>query len=316
MIVLAAGLLILYFSAEYMVRGATNVAMILGVTPMMIGLTVVAFGTSAPELVACLIAVYRGSSDIALGNIIGSNIANVGLVMGIAAMISPVVIRHLDGKSEMPFMIGLTALFMLMLMDGMVSRPDGMILLASLLCFIAYRIVKARRRETDHVLMDIKVEEMADRRHGLNFEIGLTAGGIIGVTIGAYLLIDSAASIARGLGVSELVIGVTIVALGTSLPELATTVVAAFRGHSELAFGNVVGSNIFNIGLILGLTSLAAPLESPWNNLSVEIAVMAVFSLTLAPMAWRRSVGRGMGGLLLLSYAVFMGWIVLIKMAG
>lgn len=314
--VLAAGLLILYYGAETMVRGATSVAAIMGISPMMIGLTVVAFGTSAPELVACFLAAYKGSGDIALGNIIGSNIANVGLVMGAAAVISPIVIHHIEEKSEMPVMLGLTALFLLMVIDGEVSRLDGLILFACLLGFLGFRIIKARQQKAETAAMKNKVDEIVDREHGLKFEMGLTAIGIIGVMIGAYLLIESASSIAREFGVSELIIGVTIVAIGTSLPELATTVVAAFRGHSDLAFGNVIGSNIFNIGLILGLTTMAVPLKADLSLMYVEMGVMALLSITLAPIAWRRRMGRRAGGSLLLFYTGFILWIALIKMAG
>jgi cation:H+ antiporter len=313
---LAVGLLILYYGAETMVRGATSVASIMGISPMMIGLTVVAFGTSAPELVACLLAVYKGSGDIALGNIIGSNIANVGLVMGAAAIISPIVIHHIEEKSEVPVMLGLTALFLIMAIDGELSRIDGLILFVCLLGFLGFRMQKVRQQKAKTAAMENKVDQIIDREHGLKFEMGLTVVGIIGVMIGAYLLIESASSIARGFGVSELIIGVTIVAIGTSLPELATTLVAASRGHSDLAFGNVIGSNIFNIGLILGLTTMAVPLKSDLSSIYVEMGVMALMSVALAPIAWRRKMGRAVGVSLLLFYTLFIFWIVLIKMAG
>jgi len=313
---LAIGLLVLYYGAETMVRGATSVAAIMGISPMMIGLTVVAFGTSAPELVASLFAVYKGSGDIALGNIIGSNIANVGLALGASALISPIIIHHIEEKSETPVMLGFTALFIIMAMDGTISRLDGLALFVCLLGFLGYRIVKVKSQRAKAVVMENRVDDIIDREHGLNFELGLTAAGIIGVMAGAYLLIDSASSIARGFGVSELIIGVTVVAIGTSLPELATTVVAAFRGHSDLAFGNVAGSNIFNIGLILGLTAMAVPLETDWGAIYVEMSVMAILSIALAPIVWRRRIGRTAGAFMLLFYALFMLWIVVVKMAG
>jgi len=313
---LSIGLLVLYYGAETMVRGATNTAAIMGVSPMMIGLTVVAFGTSAPELVACLFAVYKGSGDIALGNIIGSNIANIGLVLGASALISPIVINHIEEKSETPVMLGLTALFIIMAIDGTISRLDGLILLICLFGFLVYRIIKAKWHRAETIVTENRAPDKTEREHGLKYEMGLTAVGIIGVMAGAYLLVDSASSIARGFGVSELIIGVTIVAIGTSLPELATTVVAAFRGHSDLAFGNVVGSNIFNIGLILGLTAMAVPLTADWDSIYVEMSVMAILSIALAPVAWKRKIGRMAGGSAVLLYALFISWIALIKMAG
>jgi len=312
---LSAGLALLYFGAEYLVRGSANVAMILGVSPLMVGLTVVAFGTSAPELVACLMAVYQGVGDIALGNVIGSNIANIGLVLGMAAVVSAIVIEQGSGKSELCIMFGFTALFIILSLDGVISRLDGFIFVSGIVSFTVYCIIVARRGREATLAMPTQenVCPLADKSHGLGYEIGLTAVGIALVMLGAYLLIDSAASLARQFGISELVIGVTIVALGTSLPELATATLAAYRGHSALAYGNVVGSNIFNIGLILGLTALASPLRSPPAEIYVELALLGFFTLALAPAAWSRRIGPAYGGVLLGGYALFMAWIALVK---
>lgn len=308
-----AGLVILYYGAEYLVRGAASTAVMLGVSPVIVGLTVVAFGTSMPELVASLIAVKRGASDIALGNVVGSNISNIGLVLGVGALIYPFKVSVLTLRRELPFMLTFTFVVMAMCRDGMISRPDGAILFLGLLLFTVYCVVRAIRFEYEAQDLRSEVEEEIEGTHSLPKELLLTVAGIIGVMLGAKFLVDSSISIARTLGVSELVIGVTIVAVGTSLPELATTAVAAYRRHSGIAVGNIIGSNIFNIGMILGVTSFLSPLAVSRGTLFREMAVMAVFSLALAPMMLRMKIGRFSGGILLAGYAAFILWVAFFR---
>ncbi len=300
------GLALLYYGAEWLVRGSANVAMALGVTPMVVGLTVVAFGTSAPEVVASLVAVINGSPDIALGNVIGSNIANVGLVLACGALLYPLKILRSTRAVELPFMVGFTILLLVFCIDGLISRVDGGILLACVIGFTGYCLLYAKKGEEDEKAMEDEVQGIAKDDGNLAKEILITVVGIAGVVLGAYLLVDSATSIARAFGVSELVIGVTIVAVGTSLPELATTAIASIRKQADIAVGNIIGSNIFNIGLVLGVTSLVEPLTVLREILTNELVIMATFSAALIPLTIKLSVGRVAGGALLIGYVVFL----------
>jgi len=313
---LAVGLAIIYYGAEYLVKGAANVAMILGVRPIIVGLTVVAFGTSAPELVASLIAVYRGSADIALGNVIGSNIANIGLVLAVGAVIYPLKVNSLTVKQELPIMIAFTLVLLLFCYNGVISRLDGAVLFLGLILFTVYCVIRALRHGREERRLAREARAEINGKDRLVLELVVTVAGVVGVIAGAYLLIDSAVSIARTLGVSELVIGVTVVAVGTSLPELATTAVAAFRRHSDIAVGNIIGSNIFNIGLILGVTALAHPLMVARDIFVKEMMIMTAFSVALAFMAMRLEIGRAAGAALLLGYSVFIYLMVVFRVAG
>lgn len=309
-VLFAAGLALLYYGAELLVRGSTNIAIILGVRPIVVGLTVVAFGTSMPELVASLIAVFRGSPDIALGNVIGSNIANIGLVMACGAIFFPLVILKSVRNREMPFLAIFTAELVYLCLDGSISRMDGIILFIGVILFTTYyTVIVLKKRNGEADVVEEEVSDLTANKHNLTFELALTAIGTGGVILGAYLMVESAATIARALGVSELVIGITIVAIGTSLPELATTVVAALRKHSDIAVGNIIGSNIYNIGLVLGTVAMIEPIAVPWKILTGEISVMALFSVALILLSLRLKVDRASGTALLIGYIFFIVWV-------
>jgi cation:H+ antiporter len=302
------GIVILYFGAEYLVKGAANTAAHLGVTPAIVGLTVVAFGTSLPELTASLLAALKDSPDIALGNVVGSNIANVGLVLAIGALIFPMTVQRRTAVEELPVMLLFTGGVMGLAFGGELTRADGALLATALIGYTAYLVwitsQGKKRSEADNAAEE--VAELLEEGNSLAYELGLTAGGIVGVVAGAYLMVESAVTIARNLGVSELVIGVTVVAVGTSLPELATTAIAAIRRHSDIAVGAVIGSNIFNIGMILGVTAMIHPLGIAYEVLTGEMLVMVGFSVALIPMAFNRRITRTSGALLLAAYAAFI----------
>ncbi|HEY5790705.1 MAG TPA: calcium/sodium antiporter, partial [Gammaproteobacteria bacterium] len=257
---LLLGLLLLVAGAELLVRGAVRLAGAWGVSPLVVGLTVVAFGTSAPELAVSLSAAWRGQAgaDLALGNVVGSNIFNVLLILGLSAAITPLVVAQKLVRVDVPLMIGVSLLVLLLALDGAIGRGDGLLLFAGIVAYSVFAVVHGRR-EADAV-----AQQYADALDGAPAggparHLGLVLVGLVLLVLGARWLVHGATGLARGFGVSELVIGLTVVAGGTSLPEVATSVVASLRGQRDIAVGNVVGSNLFNLLGVLGLSGLAAP---------------------------------------------------------
>lgn len=272
----AVGLVALFFGGEYLVRGASAIARKFNLSPMVIGLTIVGFGTSAPEMLVSVQAALAGQPAIAIGNVLGSNIANILLILGISALIAPLLIPVRKLWRDLAFMIAATAIIWVMLLDGQVTRLDGILLLAGLIIFLIVAFVTGKSDEDQSIEGDIPQWKAWS----------MTLGGLVVLVIGARFLVDSATDIARTFGISEAVIGLTIVAVGTSLPELATSVIAAIRKQTEIAVGNIVGSNIFNIFGILGTTAVLAPIPSearfaaidmPWAmGTAVGLTILAV----------------------------------------
>lgn len=312
------GLTVLYFAADALVEGAGSMALRLGITPLIVGLTVVAFGTSAPELVVSLAAVMTNSDDISVGNIVGSNIANLALILGLSALIKPIVVHGDIIRREYPVMLGASVLLVGLMFDGTLSRIDGLILLG---CMAGYLGVMANRAkhairsakndaESREALEDIEDIDPAKSTHAK--DLAKVVFGIIGLTIGAKLMVDSAVVIATSFGVSQLVIGITIVAIGTSLPELATSVVAAYRGESDISVGNVIGSNIFNILSVLGIVAAISPITVGANALKYDLWVMIGVALIIWPVMWSgKRISRVEGGLFLIGYTVYSVWLFL-----
>ncbi|MCB1417774.1 MAG: calcium/sodium antiporter [Notoacmeibacter sp.] len=302
-LILAAGLALLVFAGDYLVRGAVGLAENLGISPLVIGLTVVAFGTSAPELFISVQAALTGSPGIAIGNVVGSNIANVLLVVGLPAMFAPLAATEPGLRRNMTAMIGVTLLFVWMLGNGLLGRLEGMVLLALLAAYIYWQIWTARRlKEPEHDFH----EEIGEAPHD-RYRIALSIiGGLVGLPIGAQLTVMGASAIARSFGVSDEAIGLTIVAVGTSLPELATTMTAVLRGSSAVAIGNVVGSNLFNILSIMGITALIIPVTVPERIISVDMWMMLATTVILAILAYARlHAGKAIGGAMLLAYGAY-----------
>jgi cation:H+ antiporter len=309
---LLLGFGLLYFGAEWLVAGAAGLARSLGIRPLVIGLTVVAYGTSSPELVVGISAGIRDQGAIALGNVIGSNIANIGLILAVCALIrAPRVDRQIVVR-ELPVLIVATSLVVVVLLDGVLSGAEAIGLLA---CAVGYSVWMIRTSRRGSVAEAAAVEADAASATGLDSEqprsrrmlVISTIAGLGVLVAGGHFLVEGAIGIAREAGMSDQLIGLTIVAVGTSLPELATSVIAALRGHGDIAVGNVVGSNIFNVLLILGASGLAGRVESPLSELVVEIVALGVMTgLAALAMATRRTVGRLEALLLLGGYIAFL----------
>lgn len=307
-LLLIAGMVVLAAAGDALIRGSVGLAEKLKVPPLVIGLTIVAFGTSAPELFISVQAALAGVSGIAIGNVIGSNIANVLLVLGLPALIAPVLCDEDGVGRTILVMIGLTIVFMAMLSDGAISRFEGFALTALLALFLAGQFQVARnasRRVQREAKADIHEDVQAIPARWPVI-LALTLAGLAGLPIGAQLTVDSASAIARQWDVSEAVIGLTIVALGTSLPELVTSLAATLRGNNSLAIGNVVGSNIFNIAAIMGIAASISPMDVGRRIIVEDMWVMLACTLVLAFIAWRNiRIGRRVGVLFTGLYAAY-----------
>lgn len=307
LVLFVAGLLILMGGAESLVRGSSALALRLGITPLVIGLTVVAFGTSSPELAVSIESALSGNSSIALGNVIGSNVANIGLILGITAMIRPISVQPSLLKQQIPLMIVISFVIWFMAADKAITFWDGFILVAALIGFLlhSYRSSKDNADEEAEEL-PCQVQTLKNKTW---FCILLILIGLAGLIGGGMLFVRSAVEIAHIYNVDEAIIGLTIVAIGTSMPELATSVVAAVRKESDIAIGNIVGSNIFNILAILGIASLISPLSSAGFT-TADYVVMISFAVILLPMAWSgKTLSRPEGTVLLLGYLSYMAYI-------
>ncbi|MDO8848284.1 MAG: calcium/sodium antiporter [Coriobacteriia bacterium] len=302
---IVCGLVLLPLGAQGLVRGSTGLALRMGVTALVIGLTVIAFGTGSPEFVLSIEAARAGNGGIALGNIVGSNIANLTLVIGLAALVKPMTVRSALVRREMPLMIGVTLLLCAMLLDGRLSRPEGLLLVVGAVGYTVFTYLAARHGETKEVVAEFD-DALSGPRRSVQFDFGLLSAGLVALLVGAHLLLRGATAIAADLGISQVVIGLTIVAVGTSLPELATSVTSALRGEVDVAFGNVIGSNILNILAVLGVAALIRPFEVQGLR-SVDLLVMVVSAVLLLPLMWRGWVLNRWEGLMLLTgYVAYM----------
>ncbi|MCG9729556.1 calcium/sodium antiporter [Shewanella sp. Isolate13] len=295
------GFLILTLGAEALVRGASQIALRLGLTPLIIGLTIVAFGTSAPELAVSVKSAIAGNSGIALGNVIGSNIANIGLILGITALIRPIKIESQMVRRDIPIMIAASLLFWSLLLDGGLSFWDGAILSALLVAYLTFSYFTAEKQSDDDV---------TDTKQNPLLSVLFIVIGISMLVGGGILFVDGAVALAKSFGISEVIIGLTIVAIGTSMPELVTSIVAALKGESDIAIGNVVGSNLFNILGILGVTALIHPIIGG-DISTLDWSAMIAFAVILLPFAYTGlRIGRREAGLLVLGYLVYIGYLV------
>ena len=305
---LLGGMVLLYWGAEFLVRGSVQLGRQLRISPIVIGLTVVSIGTSAPELVVSLLAAFRGSPDLVAGNVLGSNLANIGLILGIAAIIRPITVHRRVVRREIPWMLGITLVAIPVLWNLQVGRVEGLILALLLLVYLGFLVPDARE-EGAQLLGEagdkLQAQATPIRDAGLRAvarPLLLVLGGIVGLVAGGQGIVHGATSLATAMGISELLIGLSVVAVGTSLPELATTVVAAARNQADLAVGNVVGSNIFNLTFVLGGTGLLHPIPIQARVLEVEYVATLAMSLLLIPIVLGRSIRRREGVLLLLAY--------------
>lgn len=315
-LLLLAGLALLIVGAEALVRGASKIAGALGIPPLIIGLTVVAFGTSSPELAVSMQAALSGGGDIALGNVIGSNIFNILFIIGLAAVITPLVVAQQLVRLDVPLVIGLSLLVFVLGLDGRLNRVEGIVLFLGLVSYIVFSI-RQGRKETAAVQQEYADEFGGETAHtpaqwALNG--ALIVGGLAMLVLGADWLVDSAASIARSFGVSDLIIGLTIIAAGTSAPEVATSVLAALRGERDIAVGNAVGSNLFNILGVLGLTAVLTKqgIAVPQPALAFDLPVMIAVVFAMLPMAFTGyKISRWEGALFLAMYVGYVLFLLL-----
>lgn len=313
-LLLIAGFAILIVGADYLVKGASSIAKKLNVSDLIIGLTVVSFGTSAPELAVNIIASTNGAPGMAIGNVVGSNIFNLLVIVGLTAMLRPINLKSSLVKIEIPYAI--LAAFVLIVVsgdylfgegDGVISRSDGMLLLLFFSIFIYYIFLSAKKGQINSE--DAPKEEKY-------YPVWLSAiyvlGGLAALVFGGDLIVSNATELARGWGMSDTVIGLTIVAAGTSLPELATSMMAAYRGNSDIAIGNVVGSNIFNVFLILGVSATITPLPFPSHSMidALVAALATILVLVLAFRGWGTRIDKREGAVLLTLYIGYVAWLL------
>ena len=293
---LLIGTTMLYFGADWIVRSSVSIAKKSNIAPIIIGLTIVAFGTSLPELIVSITAALNDSSSLSVGNAIGSNIANIGLVLGLSSLIFPISCIYKKIKKDLWINIIITIIFVLFAFDGLISRFEGMIMF---LCLIYYILLCISEEKDD--------EEIPDNIISNNRIFLYLLVGIFVLAYGADLFVDGAISLAKKLGISEAVVGVSIVAFGTSLPELATSVVAAFKKESDISLGNILGSNIFNILCVLGISSMISQLDSPIQMMNREVYFLFILGfLLIAISKMNQPISRLSSGALLLIYFYFI----------
>jgi len=299
------GLAMLCFGGSWLVSGGVSIAKKLRISQLIIGLTVVAYGTSTPELAASIAASLGSHTDLILGNIVGSNISNVGMVIGISAIISPLVVSKATTRKEIPIMIGVMLLFVAISVDGEISQYDGILLIGGLIAFTVYTVSRAKkeRKQED--------TDQPDQKSSIPKAVGLVAIGSGLLYLGGYLTIENVVSIAQSIGVSETVVGITIVAIGTSLPELITSVIAIKRGHTDIGIGNIVGSNIYNILMIMGIASVITGIAVT-PDIFTDYLVMIGFAVVLVAFLRSGIIPRPAGIGLAIAYAAYLGYTLLL----
>jgi len=306
--VLILGLVALTFGAEGLVRGSASLAIKLGLTPLIIGLTIVAFGTSTPELVVSLGASLNNQADISIGNVVGSNIFNIGIILGLTALLCPVKVSLQIIKHDGPIMIAVSFLSLFLITKGTISRLTGIALFISLVAYTSFTIWSAKKGASSEIEQQFK-DGVPSQSKSLFRDLFFIGVGLLLLVVGSRLLVVSATDIARFIGISEAVIALTVIAAGTSMPELATSIVAALRRQPDIAVGNVVGSNVFNILGILGVASIAKPLSATGIT-KLDLWVMVVFSIALLPLLYTDlKLQRLEGGLLLFGYGAYL-WVL------
>ncbi|MGV1098237.1 calcium/sodium antiporter [Thiovibrio sp. JS02] len=316
-VLLVVGFVLLLGGGDLLVRGASALAKTVGISPLIIGLTIVAFGTSAPELAVNMLAALQGNGAISFGNIVGSNIANIALILGCAALLRPIAIEGSVITREIPMMLLASAAALVLGFDGFLrgatdhyDRADGLVFLLFFAVFLYYTISEVlQKREEDPFVEHALSASPASRSKSLVLNAFMVLGGFVALLLGGKLTVDAAVALATLLGVPKVVIGLTLVAVGTSLPELVTSVIATWRGQSDIAVGNVVGSNIFNLLFIMGLSAFVSPVPVPAGG-GVDLWVMLALSVLLLPLALRnrRQIGRGGGVFLLFAYGLYIVW--------
>ncbi len=306
-----AGLGVLYVGAEWLIRGAASLALKYGIRPLIVGLTVVALGTSMPEFVVNFIAALSNEDSLALGNIIGSNICNIGLILGTSSVVLPLVVSPDMLRKEYPIMLGVMFLFYIVSMDGIISKLDGLLLILGLVAFLTFLVLDARRNARRMAPEDIAPVKEDDGSYPTWKKALHLGGGILLLAAGAQLMVYAAVNIAHSMGVDPMIVGLTVVAIGTSLPELAASIVGAVRNEADLSVGNVLGSNLLNVLFVVGLVSLVRPLEVDAVSIKVHFPIMLAFSIVLLPVMWTQyQISRREGVFLLGSFVMYLAYLV------
>ena len=301
-IFIVVGVAMVLVGADRLTEGASALARRMNVPEIIIGLTIVAAGTSAPELFVSLVSALKGTPDMAVGNVVGSNTMNAMLIVGCAAMVAPMTISRSTVKKDIPFSVGASVLLMLLALNNFLGRWDGIVLLAGFAIFMTYTLMQAKKGQAEPVT--------GSKRQNPWMSALWVLAGLAMLVVGSNLFVDSASTVAAALGISEGVIGLTVVAGGTSLPELATSVVAARKGQSAIAIGNVIGSNVFNILMILGLTATISPLQIEGIT-TIDMAVMLVSVALVWFFSFTKfTVERWEGALLVIGYLVYLWWLI------
>ncbi|MGE3840800.1 MAG: calcium/sodium antiporter [Vicinamibacterales bacterium] len=312
LVLFVAGLGLLILGAEWLVKGASRIASTLGLSPLVIGLTVVAYGTSAPEIAVGVKAAWAGQSDLALGNVVGSNVFNILFILGLSAIIAPLPVASQLVRFDVPIAIGLSALVWLLGADSTIGRLDGALLFAGAIAYTVFQVVQSRRESAE--VQQEYARHSSARTSSMAVNLMFVAAGLALLVLGSRWLVAGAVVIAQALGVSELVIGLTVVAAGTSLPEVATSILAAIRGERDIAVGNVMGSCIFNILAVLGLSGIVAPAGLPVSDalLGFDIPIMIAVAVACLPIfASGARIARWEGAVFLFYYVAYTAYLVL-----
>lgn len=307
---IALGFVLLYAGGEALVRGAGSLALRMGLSPFIVGMTIVAFATSSPELAVSLQAAMAGVDDVAIGNVVGSNICNIGLILGVCAVIRPANVQMRILRMDIPWLMFVSTLLVAFLYDGHISRPAGIVFVMGLVVFLYWNIQMARREREEERVREEFEEVVRDGRHRPWLDWVLMTVGLACLVAGGAAFVRGGVGLAEALGVSAALISLTVVAIGTSLPELATSLIATLRKDDDIAVGNIIGSNFFNILAILGLTAIIHPLDRGEITL-VDLYVMLGFAIALLPLVVARGrIGRPEGIVLLAGYASYLGWLI------
>ena len=315
-VALVVGIAGLVGGAELLVKGAATIASSFGIAPVVIGLTVVAFGTSAPELAVSVSAAFGGNADVAFGNVIGSNIGNILLILGASAVVGGLAVQQRIVRFDIPLLIVVSVVAMVMSLDNTIGRVDGVILFGGIVAYVAWLVRETRVERADVIeeyTESVTALEGAAVGRPTWFSAALVIVGLTVLVVGSQLLVNAATDIAESAGISDLVIGLTVVAIGTSLPELATSILAAVRGQRDIAVGNVIGSNLFNLMSVLGLTSIVSSDGIPVSDssLRLDFPVMLAATVVLVPIVWNGARIRRWEGLVLMGfYAAYVAYLV------
>ena len=314
--IFSVGLVALYLGAKWLVTGATSLALSLGLRPLLVGITIVALATSMPEFIVNLVAAVSGEDSLALGNIIGSNITNIGLILGVSAIVVPLTVSPSVLKKEYPIMMLVMIVFFALAYDGTISQLDGALLTTGLVAFITFLIIDNRKPSKEKPSGETPDPE-EDELRSMRSRVLYVLAGMVGLSVGARVMVYAATNIAEELSIAPIIIGLTVVAIGTSLPELATSLACALNKQVDMSVGNVIGSNLLNVLFVVGLVSLIRPLSVDPETISLHFPVMVAFSFVLLPLAWfKHKISRVQGSLLVLGFLGYIGYLIYLVSPG